>query len=147
MRRFVRGLGVACAVLFVVGACGVGSAPQAAEPATTGSVSPEPTATPPVATSAVESPGCDPAEAMFASMFAGLTAATLSNAGIEPEEFFGALATDREAVKRYLEALGIPADDALIDAAMSANLGQQLLRDRLDGESMAPGDGEWVVCE
>lgn len=151
MHGFVRGLGVAVAVLLVVGACGASAAPQAAESPAAGAVSPEPTLTPTIVTSpeprAIVSPGCDPAEAMFASMFVGLSEAALANAGIEPEEFFAALATNRETLKKYLEALGIPADDALIDAVMSANLGQRLLRDRLDEGSMAPGDGEWVVCE
>jgi hypothetical protein len=68
------------------------------------------------------SPGCDPADQLFASMFTGLTDAALANSGIDREAFLAAMAGDRETLKRYLEALGIAVDDAQLDALIGANL-------------------------
>jgi hypothetical protein len=82
---------------------------------------------------------------VFAAMFIGLSEAALSNAGIKPEQFFAALAGDRETLKTYFAALGLPVDDAWIDAAMGS-LGQRLLRQSLGGGSPAPSGGESVVC-
>lgn len=79
-------------------------------------------------------------------MFIGLSEAALSNAGIAPEDFFAALSNDRGTLKTYLEALGIPVDDAWMDAAMSG-LGQRLLRQSLGGESPAPSASELVGCK
>lgn len=69
-----------------------------------------------------ESPGCDPEAQIFADMFAGLTEAALANAGIDREAFMQALADDRDTLRGYLEALGIPADDEQLDALMGAGL-------------------------
>jgi hypothetical protein len=150
MRGLVRGLSVACAVLLVVGSCQGSAAPQTAGIPAAGAVSPEATITPAVPTNspsvAIESPGCDPIDQLFAGMFVGLSQAALSNAGIQPKEFFAALATDRETLTKYLKALGIPADDAQIDAAMSANLGQLLLKQSLEAGDSAQTGGTWVVC-
>lgn len=133
---------MAGAIVVVLGACQATLAPAVAEYA-------EATPTPTIATSpsAVPSQECDPLDQAFAAMFVGLSEAALSNAGIQPEEFLAALSSDRETLKTYLGALGIPVDDAWIDAAMSANLGQRLLQKGLIGGSPAPSEGEWVVCQ
>jgi hypothetical protein len=87
----------------------------------------------PTAVPAVPSPTCDPVDELFADMFVGLSKAALANAGITPEEFFSALAGNREALRSYFDTLGIPVDEAWIDDAMSADLGERLLRQSLDG--------------
>jgi hypothetical protein len=139
----LRQLSMAIVVALVVGACQSSVAPQA-----TGS--PEATATPTVAATSSPSPvpsaSCDPADALFAAMFIGLSDAALTNAGISPEEFFAALAGDRTTLKTYLTALGIPFDDAQLDAAMSADLGQRLLKERLTDASPAANGGAWLMC-
>jgi ribosomal protein L12E/L44/L45/RPP1/RPP2 len=139
----VRQLGMALAAALVAGACQSSVLPQA-------TASPEATATPTaVATSSpspVPSASCDPADALFAAMFIGLSEAALTNAGISPEEFFAALAGDRETLKTYLTALGIPVDDAQLDALMSADLGQRLLKERLADGSAAASGGAWLMC-
>jgi hypothetical protein len=139
----VRHLGMALAMALLVGACQSSVLPQASQ-------SPIPTPTPTVAATSSPSPvpseSCDPADALFAAMFIGLTEAALTNAGISPEEFFAALAGDRETLKTYLTALGIPFDDAELDAAMSANLGQRLLKERLTDGSPAASGGAWLMC-
>lgn len=76
---------------------------------------------------AAASPGCDPVDQLFVEMFVGLTDAALSNAGVDRQEFLGALADDREALKRYLDVLGVNLDDAQLDALMGANLPGALL--------------------
>jgi hypothetical protein len=148
MRGRVIGL-MACAMLLVLGACQASATPQNPGSPAAGVESPAATITPTIETSSpseAPSPSCDPVDELFANMFAGLSEAALSNASIAPEEFIAALANDRQAVKRYFEALGLPADDASIDAAMSADLGQRLFRQALDGGSPAPSGGPWVVC-
>ncbi len=142
MHNLPRSL-LAAVVLFGVGGCQANQAPPAAE-------SPEPTLTPtmaPTSPSPMPAQRCEPLDEVFANMFVGLSEAALSNAEIAPEEFFTALAGNRETLELYLEALGIPVDDAWIDAAMSASLGQQLLRDGLDEGPNPSIEGEWVVCE
>jgi hypothetical protein len=74
----------------------------------------EPSAPPPVA-----SPGCDEVDRLFIQMFAGLSDAALSNAGIDRDAFNAAMNGDRATFKRYLEALGITVDDAQMDALMA----------------------------
>jgi hypothetical protein len=64
---------------------------------------------------------------MLAGMFAGLSDAALSNAGIDRQKFLAALAGNRALLKDYLQALGLPSDDAWIDASISAYPGRQLL--------------------
>lgn len=71
---------------------------------------------------AAPSLGCDPAEQLFAAMFVGLTDAALANAGIDREAFLAALAGDRGTLKRYLDALGIPSDNAQLDALIGMGL-------------------------
>jgi hypothetical protein len=127
---------VASALLLLAG-CQSASLPSAVDP----------TLAPPVATtspSPVPSAACDPVDELFASMFVALSQGALENAGIAPEEFFTALAGNRELLERYLEALDIPVTDEWIDAAMSADLGQRLLKSQGQSPS-AEGDG--VVCD
>jgi hypothetical protein len=151
MRRLVRGLAIASAVLLAVGACQGSPAPQAAESPAAKAVAAAPTTTPAIATSppslAIETRRCDPINQIFAGMFVGLSEAALSNAGIQPTEFFAALATDRVTLKKYLKALGIQADDAQIDAAMGANLAQMLLGPSLDAGQSARTSGNAVICK
>lgn len=134
---------MAAALALVVGACRSSQAQQAAELA-------EATLTPTIATSspvAVPSRGCDPMDEAFAAMFVGLGEAALSNAEVAPEEFLAALASNREALKRYVAVLAIQADDAWLDAAMSADLGQRLLQQIPDQGATGPNEGNWLTCE
>ena len=126
MRNSIRGLWIAGAVLLVAG-CQTSAPPMSAD-------SPLPSATiAPTSVPSLPSPTCDPIEERFASMFVGLSQAALENAGITPGEFFTALAGNRETLRSYFEALGLPVDEAWIDDAMSADLGQRLLRQSLNG--------------
>jgi len=140
MTGFVRCL-TAGVIVVALGACQATVAPQAFR-----SLDATATATLGATPSAAPSQACDPIDQVFAAMFIGLSEAALSNAGIKPEEFFAALAGDREKLKTYFAALGIPLDDAWIDAAMSSHLGQRLLRQSLGDASPGPSGGEWVVC-
>ncbi len=141
--KVVRNLGVALAMALVVGACQSSVVPQV-------TASPEATAAPTVVATSSPSPvsseSCDPADALFVAMFIGLSEAALTNAGISSEEFFAALAGDRKTLKTYLTALGIPFDEAQLDAAMSANLSQRLLKERLTEGSPAASGGRWLIC-
>jgi hypothetical protein len=151
MRRLVRGLALASAALFAVGACQGSPTPQGAESPAAKAIPAAPTITPTIATSppslAIETPRCDPINQMFAGMFIGLSEAALSNAGIQPSEFFAALATDRVTLKKYLKALGIQADDAQIDVALGANLGQMFLGPSPDAGQSASATGNVVTCK
>jgi hypothetical protein len=87
----------------------------------------EPLATTP-SRPAVAALGCDPVDQLFARMFSGLTDAVIANAGIDRQEMLNATAADRATLKRYLETLGVAADDARLDTLMGgqipgANLG------------------------
>jgi hypothetical protein len=65
---------------------------------------------------------CDPADQLFARMFNGLTEAAITNAGIQRSDVLNAMAADRATLKRYLESLGVAADDAQLDALMGGKL-------------------------
>lgn len=126
MRNSISCLWIAGALLLVAG-CQTSSGPISAD-------SPAPSVTlAPTAAPAVPSPTCDPVDELFADMFVGLSAAALANADITPEEFFTALAGNRELLRSYFDTLDIPVDEAWIDDAMSADLGERLLRQTLDG--------------
>ncbi len=60
-------------------------------------------------------------------MFVGLTQAVLTESGTEPEAFAAAIAADRETLKRYLDVLDIPVNEAWLDSVMSPGLDQRLL--------------------
>lgn len=92
-------------------------------------VAPLPTAAPlvePVATTpsrpAIAALGCDPADQLFARMFSGLTGAAITNAGIDRQDVLDAMTADRATLKRYLETLGVLANDAQLDALMGGQL-------------------------
>jgi hypothetical protein len=95
--------------------------PVALAPMPTTAVLAQPLATaPPVAAIAVLT--CDPVDQLFARMFNGLTQAAMTNAGIDRQDILDATAVDRATLKRYLEALGVVADDAQLDALMGGQL-------------------------
>ena len=117
MRRTVL---LSAAVLVVWGVAGW---PGATENGTThaGPVGGQIVRSRPLATEAPPS-GCDPTEERFAEVLAGLTDAALANAGIDRDAFENALADDRAAAERYLEAIGLPAADEQLDAIMRSDL-------------------------
>jgi hypothetical protein len=87
----------------------------------------EPLATTP-SRPAVAALGCDPVDQLFARMFSGLSSAVITNAGIDHQDVLKAITADRATLKRYLETLGVAADDAQLDTLMGgqvlgANLG------------------------
>ena len=126
MRNTYRCLWIAGAVLLVAG-CQTSTGPISAD-------SPGPSLTiAPTAIPALPSPTCDPVEERFADMLVGLSKAALANAAITPEEFFTALAGNRETLRSYFDTLGVPVDEAWIDDAMNADLGERLLRLNLEG--------------
>jgi hypothetical protein len=150
MRGFRRSVQKACVVLILAGGCQANPALPAGGSQPAQVESPVASATTFTATSSpsgAETVGCDPIDEVFANLFVGLSEAALSNARIAPEEFFAALAGDRKALKRYLEVLGLPFDDASIDVALSSSLAQRLLRRGLDAGSPAPSASKWVLCD
>jgi hypothetical protein len=100
----------------------LGAAPQSVV------VAPMPTAAPlvePLVTPsrpAIAALGCDPADQLFARMLSGLTDAVIANAGIDRQEMLNATAADRATLKRYLETLGVAANDAQLDTLMGGQL-------------------------
>jgi hypothetical protein len=162
-----RGLPMAIVVLLLAGACEGGVAGDSTVPGAGNPTAPmtteqtswdwtlaEPTETNALA-SVVPSTACGAVDRLFVAMFASLSAAALSNAGIDREDFLAALSSDREALKQYLVRLHIDVDATELDSLMSADLGQRLLggssepgADRsADPSGDAVAVGPWASCE
>jgi hypothetical protein len=79
----------------------------------------EPWAIDPIASAPSTAPACDATERLMAAMFGALAEQALVNSGKDSDAFNTAVADDREAFKRYLNALGIAVDGPQLDALMA----------------------------